>query len=85
MMGHWEDDAVESGRYDHQRKNSACFVALMERVSRYYIDNPVPDRKRETVTQTIIKRLGTLLLDLVKTITFDRGIEFSDYEEIKGH
>lgn len=71
VVRYWEGDTVESERYDHQRKSSACFVTLVERVSRYYIATLVPERKQETVTQAIIKRLGTLPSDLVKTITFD--------------
>lgn len=83
VMGHWEGDTVESGRYDRQRKSSACFVTLVERVSRYYIAILVPNRKRETVTKAIIQRLETFPSDLVKTITFDRGKEFAGYEEIE--
>jgi len=81
-LGHWEADTVESGRIDHQRKSSYCFVTLAERKSRYYIAILVPDRKAEHVTSAIINALKGFDSDLVKTITFDRGKEFSGYEEI---
>jgi IS30 family transposase len=81
-LGHWEADTVESGRIDHQRKSNYCFVTLAERKSRYYIAILVPDRKAEHVTPAIINALKGFDSDLVKTITFDRGKEFSGYEEI---
>lgn len=81
-IGHWEADTVESGRIDHQRKSSYCFVTLAERKSRYYIAILVPARKSEHVTPAIINALKGFDTDLVKTITFDRGKEFSGYEEI---
>ncbi|MBQ4288741.1 MAG: IS30 family transposase, partial [Clostridia bacterium] len=81
-IGHWEADTVESGRIDHKRKSSYCFVTLAERKSRYYIAILVPARKAEHVTPAIINALKGFDTDLVKTITFDRGKEFSGYEEI---
>ena len=81
-IGHWEADTVESGRIDHKRKSSYCFVTLAERKSRYYIAILVPEKKAEHVTPAIINALKGFDPDLVKTITFDRGKEFSGYEEI---
>ena len=57
-------------------------MTLAERKSRYYIAILVPDRKAEHVTPAIINALKGFDSDLVKTITFDRGKEFSGYEEI---
>lgn len=82
-LGHWEGDTVESGRYDHKRKSSTCFVTLAERKSRFYIAIKVPNRKEEHVTPAIIKALSQFPKELVKTITFDRGKEFSGYEKIE--
>ena len=82
-LGHWEGDTVESGRNDHQRKSKYCFVTLVERVSRYYIAILVPSRTSEIVTPAIINTLKDFPDDLVKTITFDRGKEFSGYKEIE--
>lgn len=81
-IGHWEADTVESGRINHQRKSSCCFLTLAERKSRYYIAILVPDRKTEHVTPAIINALKEFDSDLVKSITFDREKEFSEYEEI---
>ena len=82
-LGHWEADTVESGRLDHKRKSKYCFVTLAERKSRYYIAILVENRKSENVTPAIINALKEFPKDLVKTITFDRGKEFSEFEKIE--
>ena len=82
-LGHWEGDTVESGRVDHKRKSKYCFVTLAERKSRKYIAILVPTRTAADVTPAIISALKEFPSDLVKTITFDRGKEFSGYEEIE--
>lgn len=82
-LGHWEADTVESGRLDHKRKSGYCFVTLAERKSRYYIAILVENRKSENVTPAIINALKDLPKELVKTITFDRGKEFSEFEKIE--
>lgn len=82
-LGHWEGDTVESGRIDHKRKSRYCFVTLTERKSRKYIAILVPSRTAKDVTPAIIKALKEYPGNLVKTITFDRGKEFSRYKEIE--
>lgn len=82
-LGHWEADTVESGRIAHKRKSGFCFVTLAERKSRYYIAILVENRKSENVTKAIINALKDLPKELVKTITFDRGKEFSEFERIE--
>jgi len=82
-LGHWEGDTVESGRVDHKRKSSYCFVTLAERKSRFYIAIKVKNRTAAVVTPAIIEALSGFPNELVKTITFDRGKEFSGYEQIE--
>lgn len=82
-LGHWEGDTVESGRVDHKRKSSYCFVTLAERKSRFYIAIKVKNRTAAVVTPAIIEALSGFPDELVKTITFDRGKEFSGYEQIE--
>lgn len=82
-IGHWEADTVESGRFDHKRKSGYCFVTLAERKSRYYIAILVENRKSKNVTPAIINALKDFPKELVKTITFDRGKEFSEFEKIE--
>lgn len=82
-IGHWEADTVESGRFDHQRKSKYCFVTLVERKSRLYLVKLLPDRTSENVTAAMIELLSQFPSELVKTITCDRGKEFSRYQEIE--
>lgn len=82
-LGHWEADTVESGRIDHKRKSKYCFVTLVERKSRLYIAKLLPDRTYENVTAAIIELLSKFPEELRKTITCDRGKEFSGYKEIE--
>lgn len=83
VIGHWEADTVESGRVGHTRKSKYCFVTLLERKSRIYIAKLLPDRTQENVTRAIIEILSQYPKDYVKTITCDRGKEFSGYKEIE--
>lgn len=82
-IGHWEGDTVVSGKNDRTPKSKACFVTLAERRSRLYLAVRVPDRTASSVTPAVINALKDYPHDLVKTITFDRGKEFSGYEEIE--
>ena len=82
-IGHWEGDTVESGRNGFQRKSKTCFVTLAERKSRFYLAIKVPSREEKYVTPAIINALKGLPEGTVKTITFDRGKEFSGYREIE--
>lgn len=82
-LGNWEGDTVESGRYDHSRKSKVCFVTLAERKSRFYIAIKVETRESKYVTPAIINALKSYPKSLLKSITFDRGKEFSGYKEIE--
>ncbi|HIT78485.1 MAG TPA: IS30 family transposase, partial [Candidatus Limihabitans stercoravium] len=72
-FGHWEADTVVSG----QGKSKTCFATLAERKTRYYIAVKIPDRKGETMAKAIISVLSEFPKEAVKTITCDRGSEFS--------
>lgn len=82
-IGHWEADTVESGRIGHKRKSSYCLVTLVERKSRYTLSTVLPSRKEKLVTSAIIEMMSSLPNYMVKTITCDRGKEFSGYEKIE--
>ena len=82
-LGHWEGDTVVSGKDDRILRSKVCFVTLAERKARFYLAIKVPDRTAASVTPAIINTLKDYPDDLIKTITFDRGKEFSGYEEIE--
>lgn len=77
--GHWEADTVVSGL----GKSKACFLTLAERKTRYYIAVKMPDRKAETLENTIVATLSKFPHQLVKTITCDRGTEFANWLKIE--
>lgn len=78
-FGHWEADTVVSG----QGKSKTCFATLAERKTRYYIAVKIPDRKGETMAKAIISALPGFPKETVKTITCDRGSEFSCWRDIE--
>ena len=77
--GHSEADTVVSG----QGKSKACFAALAERKTRFYIAVKMPDRRAETMENAIVSVLSAFSPQLVKTITCDRGTEFANWRKIK--
>ena len=77
--GHWEADTVVSGL----GKSKACFLTLAERKTRYYIAVKMPDKKAQTLEDTLVKTLATFPPPLVKTITCDRGTEFANWKNIE--
>lgn len=78
-FGHWEADTVVSGI----GKSKACFLTLVERKTRYYIAAWMPNRKSDTLEETITRVLGSLPKGSVKTITCDRGTEFANWINIE--
>ena len=78
-FGHWEVDTVVSGR----GKTKACFATIAERKTRYYIVIKLPNRTGEEMAKALISELSKLPQGAVKTITCDRGSEFSEWREIE--
>ncbi len=78
-FGHWEADTVVSGR----GKSKACFATIAERTTRYYIAIKIPNRTGEVMADAIIKELSKLPRGAVKSITCDRGSEFSRWRTIE--
>ena len=77
--GHWEADTIVSG----QGKSKVCFATLAERKTRYYIAIKIPDRTGRSMADAMIKYFCTLPEGAVKTITCDRGSEFSEWRRIE--
>ena len=77
--GHWEADTVVSG----QGKSTACFATLAERKTRFYIAIKMPNRKAQTMADTVVAALSQFPSELVKTITCDRGTEFANWANIE--
>ena len=77
--GHREADTAVSG----QGKSKACFAALAERKTRFYIAVKIPGRKAETMENAIVAALSAFPAQLVKTITCARGTEFANWLQIE--
>lgn len=67
----------------HIRKSSYCLVTLVERKSRYTLSMVLPNRREVLVTPAIINMMSKLPSYIVKTITCNRGKEFSGYKKIE--
>lgn len=82
-LGHWEGDTVESGRVDHKRKSSYCFVTLAERKSRFYIAIKVKNRTAAVVTPAIIEALSGFPNELVKLLPLIEEKSFLDMSKLR--
>ena len=77
--GHWEADTAVSG----QGKSKACFAALAERKTRFYIAVKIPGRKAETMETAIVAARSAFPSRLLKTITRNRGTEFANWRRME--
>ena len=79
----------ESGRREAgtavsgQGKSKACFAALAERKTRFYIAVKIPGRKAETMENAIVAARSAFPAQLVKAITCARGTEFANWLQIE--
>ncbi|EQM91134.1 hypothetical protein M397_13715, partial [Staphylococcus aureus S1] len=78
-FGHWEADTIVSSR----GKSKGCIATFVERKSRYYYCVLMPDRSSNSMETAINNLIKHLPKDAVKTITVDRGKEFSCYQNIE--
>ena len=75
-FGHWEADTV-IGR----RSTGWAILTIVERRSRYYVAYKIASTKKEDVTRAL-KAFMREFEGLVKTITFDNGLEFAGHAEL---
>ena len=76
--GHWELDTVVL------RPECGCHLAtFVERKSRLLFMRKIPNKKAVTMGDAIIAALGVLPAKLRKTLTVDRGLEFTDWRRVE--
>ncbi|BDT03123.1 IS30 family transposase [Spiroplasma ixodetis] len=75
-LGHWEGDTIVSSR----GKSKSCLITLVERVSRFTLAMLVKNKTTKVINKNIIHYLSILPKNIVKTITFDRGKEFANWQ-----
>ena len=74
-VGHWEGDTVIGQNHKY------AMVTLVERKTGYALTRKVKTRHAEGVATAVIAALKPLK-SLVRTITFDNGLEFAQHERI---
>ncbi|MGL9970482.1 transposase [Enterococcus sp. DIV1420a] len=75
-IGHWEADTVAG------KTGGACLVTLTDRNSHFLIAGKAQKKKAQYVCEKMIELFNTIDRDLVKTITPDRGKEFSKHFDV---
>ena len=79
--GHWEGDLVVG-----KRKKGSVLLTLTERMTREEIIIKINGKNTEYVVRAINgleRKYGKRFYTKFKTITFDNGVEFNDYEGIE--
>jgi IS30 family transposase len=76
VLGHWEADTVAG------KIGSACLVTITDRCSRYLLAGKVQKRYSALVANKMISLLSTLPKKKCRSITPDRGKEFSKHSSV---
>ncbi len=79
QFGHWECDLVMF----RKEFGKANVTSLVERVSRFAVVLKNPDRQSKPVMERLIDSLSPLPAEARRSITFDRGTEFSAWQHLK--
>jgi transposase, IS30 family len=78
-FGHFEVDSVESGRTRGKKRNS-CLTVIVDRTTRKTTILKTASKTSAETNKSITKALKTF--KLIKSITYDNGLEFAKHEEI---
>ena len=76
QFGHWEGDLVYSSFH------KVYIVTMVERVSRFLITGVCKTKQPEQINATIIAMMKQLPQHMLRTITLDRGTEFTMHHDI---
>ena len=74
--GHWEADTVAG------KTGSSCMITLVDRKARYLLGKRISRKTAANVEEGMIAMLITLPPELRRTVTPDRGKEFSNHPNI---
>jgi IS30 family transposase len=81
--GHWEGDCIKGPA----KKGNESLFTLTERISREEIIIKIKGSRQSEILQSINDlevKYGAGFINKFKTITFDNGVEFLDWEAIEG-
>jgi IS30 family transposase len=73
VPGHWEGDLLAGGGNTH-------IATLVERRSRFVVLVKVPAKTTEAVVDALRQRVLDLPEDLMRTLTWDRGLELAEHK-----
>jgi len=76
VAGHWEGDLVISGT--DQR---SALITLNERTSRFTLISRISAHDSATVTSRLTQMIQTLPREVVKTLTWDQGVEMAGHAQ----
>lgn len=77
-IGHWEGDTIHGCK-----KSKSAIVSIRDRCSGTHLFAKTPNLEARSVTRVIITMLRDIPLEFRKTLTFDRGSEFANWDEIE--
>jgi IS30 family transposase len=75
VPGHWEGDLLYTG-------NNTWVATLVERRSRYVILVRVRSKQTEDVVRALARKIRSLPKGLIRTLTWDRGLEMADHKAL---
>lgn len=78
-LGDWEGDTIVGG------ERTQRILTHVDRKSGYLIADKLTVVTSEILQQTIVKRMKYLPKEKRRSITYDNGTEFNDYERIERH
>jgi IS30 family transposase len=79
QFGHWECDLIQF----RKRYGAVNVTSLVERVSRFAVFRRNEDRQSKPIMEDLIAVLGPLPHTARRSITFDRGTEFTDWPHLQ--
>lgn len=75
VPGHWEGDLIAGSKNTH-------IATLVERQSRFTMLVKLEGKDTQTVVSALIKQMKRLPVELRKTLTWDRGSEMAQHQQI---
>ena len=79
VIGHWEGDLITG------TKNQSAIVTLVERVSRFQCALELPNGHGTTATIAALRQWIETHLFTIKSLTWDRGAELTNWNDLKQH
>lgn len=76
IIGHWEADTVIG------KRDCACLVTMVDRTSRYLLSDRIQAKKSALVKEKMIELFLTIPKTKRRSVTPDRGKEFSKHSEV---